>query len=109
MKLSKSDKSISYLRIQIIPYLYPVPLEIESISLSNRNISHQSLGDIVVPHLDFINEKLMTGIQKTDYTNLIPVSINGPNLEALLFPDLFPDRHGYFFEIIATKIFINLE
>ncbi|RHZ81814.1 hypothetical protein Glove_117g473 [Diversispora epigaea] len=73
------------------------------------HISIYTLDDTVVLRLDFIDEKLITGIQKTDDTNLIPISINDPNLEALLFPDLFPDGHGHFNEIITTKIFINLK
>ena len=62
-------------------------------------------GDIVVPHLNFPNEvydedahytRLMAGFHHNDETNSLPILINHPDLEALLFPDLFPDGHGHF-------------
>src|SRR5271154_1569708 len=70
-------------------------------------------GDIVVPHLNFPNEvhnedahytRLMAGFHRNndDETNSIPISLNHPSLEALLFPDLFPDGHGHYREMISN-------
>jgi hypothetical protein len=69
-------------------------------------------GDIVVPHLNFPNDvhnedahytRLMAGFfRNDDDTNSIPISLNHPDLEALLFPDLFPDGHGHYQEMISN-------
>jgi len=37
-------------------------------------------------------------IQNPDSTKL-PLSFSDPELEPLLFPDVFPDGHGHFYEI----------
>ena len=69
-------------------------------------------GDIVVPHLNFPSEihdedahysRLIAGFHRDDSTNSMPISINDPNLEALLFPDLFPDGHGHYREMITNS------
>jgi len=69
-------------------------------------------GDIVVPHLNFPNEihdedahytRLMAGFHhNNDETNSIPISLNHPSLEALLFPDLFPNGHGHYQEMVSN-------
>jgi DNA replication protein DnaC len=69
-------------------------------------------GDIVVPHTNFPNEvhnedayytRLMAGFHRNnDETNSLPISINHPDLEALLFPDLFPNGHGHYKEMISN-------
>jgi hypothetical protein len=45
----------------------------------------------------------MAGFHQSDETDSIPISLNDPDLEALLFPDLFPDGHGHFREIIINQ------
>ena len=61
--------------------------------------------DIVVPNVNFNVEihdedyhytHLMAGFVKTSDNTLLPIAINDPNLEALLFPDLFPNEKGYY-------------
>ena len=61
--------------------------------------------DIVVPNINFNIEihnedyhysHLMAGfVRKADNT-LLPLATNNPDLEALLFPDLFPDGKGHY-------------
>lgn len=62
-------------------------------------------GDVVVPNYDFPNEvhnedshysRLMAGFLRITDNNHIPISFASPDLEALIFPDLFPDGHGHF-------------
>ena len=61
--------------------------------------------DIVVPNVNFNVEihdedyhytHLMAGFVKTSDNTLLPIAINDPNLEALLFPNLFPDEKGHY-------------
>jgi hypothetical protein len=68
-------------------------------------------GDIIIHHLDFSQEvhnedahytRLITGFQRDDEINSHPISLNHPDLEALLFPDLFPDGHGHYKEMISN-------
>src|SRR4051794_31795830 len=60
--------------------------------------------DIVVPNVNFNVEihdedyhytHLMAGFKTSDNT-LLPIAINDPNLEALLFPDLFSDKKEHY-------------
>ncbi|RIA88390.1 hypothetical protein C1645_826392 [Glomus cerebriforme] len=41
----------------------------------------------------------MAGFIRAPDNTLLPLSVNNPNLEALLFPDLFPDGRGYYHDI----------
>uniref|UniRef100_U9SZG3 Uncharacterized protein n=1 Tax=Rhizophagus irregularis (strain DAOM 181602 / DAOM 197198 / MUCL 43194) TaxID=747089 RepID=U9SZG3_RHIID len=61
--------------------------------------------DIVVPNANFNVEihnedyhysHLMAGFIRTPDSTLLPLAINDPDLEALLFPDLFPNGKGYY-------------
>jgi hypothetical protein len=61
--------------------------------------------DIIVPNVNFNVEihnedyhysHLMAGFIRTPDNTLLPLSINDPNLEGLLFPDLFPNGKGYY-------------
>jgi hypothetical protein len=61
--------------------------------------------DIVVPNVNFNVEihdedyhytHLMAGFVKTSDNTLLPLAINDPDLEALLFPDLFPNGKGHY-------------
>lgn len=69
-------------------------------------------GDIIVPHQNFPSEihnedshysRLIAGFIKNDDSNddsnSLPVSFDFDHLEALLFPDLFPDGHGDYKEM----------
>ena len=62
-------------------------------------------GDVIVPNYDFPDEihdkhshysRLMAGFLQIDNNREIPISFASPDLEALLFPDLFPNGHGHF-------------
>lgn len=61
--------------------------------------------DIVVPNVNFNVEihnedyhysHLMAGFVRTPDNTSLPIAMNDPNLEALLFPDLFPNGKGYY-------------
>ena len=61
--------------------------------------------DIIVPNVNFNVEihdedyhytHLMAGFVKTSDNTSLPLSINDPSLEALLFPDLFPNGKGFY-------------
>src|SRR5581483_622316 len=71
--------------------------------LEEENIPIIRPGEIVVPNNDFDIEihdedanfnRLMAGFARTDNNLSLPISLNDPNLEALLFPDLYPDGKG---------------
>lgn len=62
-------------------------------------------GDIVVPNHDFPDEihgenahymRLASGFLRTNNNNRLPISFGDSHLEALLFPDLFPNGKGHF-------------
>src|SRR5439155_24637590 len=68
-------------------------------SIEDENVPRLQTGDIVVSPLDFPTEvhdedshysRLMAGFVKTPENSLLPLSLDDPNLEPLLFPDLFP-------------------
>jgi hypothetical protein len=74
--------------------------------------------DIVVPNVNFNVEihdedyhytHLMAGFVKTSDNTLLPLAINDPNLEALLFPDLFPNGKGYYHDSISNSELIRHE
>ncbi len=63
--------------------------------------------DIVVPNINFNVEihdedyhytHLMAGFVKTSDNTSLPLAINDPNLEVLLFPDLFPNGKGHYYD-----------
>ena len=63
--------------------------------------------EIVVPNINFNIEihnedyhysHLMAGFVKTSDNTLLPIAINDPNLEALLFPNLFPNGKGHYYD-----------
>ncbi|GET03473.1 AAA family ATPase [Rhizophagus clarus] len=65
--------------------------------------------DIVVPNYDFLNEvhdedfhysRLMAGFVQESETLRLPISTNDPNLEPLLFPDIFPDGRGHYRDVL---------
>lgn len=65
--------------------------------------------EIVVPNNDFDLEihdedanfnRLMAGFVRTDNNLSLPISLNDPNLEALLFPDLFPYGKGTYQDLV---------
>ena len=58
-------------------------------------------GDIIIPSHDFPDEihnedshytRLVIGFLYTKDDNRIPIPLHDPELEALLYPDLFPDN-----------------
>ncbi|CAG8782540.1 26045_t:CDS:2, partial [Gigaspora rosea] len=63
---------------------------------------------VIVPHQDFPTEihdedahysRLMAGFLTDNESNKIPISLNDHHLELLLFPDLYSNRHGYYYEL----------
>jgi len=63
---------------------------------------------VVLPNLDFPTEihnedfhytHLMAGFVQTSDSTKLPLSFNDPELEPLLFPDIFPDGHGHYNEV----------
>ncbi|GES95409.1 hypothetical protein GLOIN_2v1776567 [Rhizophagus clarus] len=65
--------------------------------------------DIVVPNYDFPNEvhdedfhysRLIAGFVQESETLRLPISTNDPNLEPLLFPDIFPDGRGHYRDVL---------
>ena len=68
--------------------------------------------DIVVPNVDFNVEihdedyhysHLMAGFVKTPNNTLLPIALNNPDLEALLFPDLFPNGKGHYYDTLSDR------
>ena len=65
-------------------------------------------GDIIIPAHDFPDEihnedshytRLVIGFLYTKDYNRIPIPLHDPELEALLYPDLFPDGYGHYGEL----------
>jgi len=63
---------------------------------------------VVLPNLDFSIEihnedfhytRLMAGFVQTSDSTKLPLSFSNPELEPLLFPDIFPDGHGHYNEV----------
>ena len=70
--------------------------------------------DIVVPNYDFPNEvhdedfhytRLMAGFIREAETLRLPISTYDPNLEPLIFPDLFTDGRGHFHDLTNQNRF----
>ena len=73
-------------------------------------------GDVVVPPYDFPDEihnedshhsRLAIGFLCTKEDNKIPIALHDPELEALLYPDLFPDGHGHYGELQRNALSTN--
>ena len=74
--------------------------------------------DIVVPNVNFNVEihnedyhysHLMAGFVRTPDSTLLPLAINDPDLEALSFPDLFPNGKGHYYDSLANSNLIREE
>lgn len=74
--------------------------------------------DIVVPNVNFNIEihnedyhytHLMAGFVKTSDNTSLPLAINDPDLEALLFPDLFPNGKGHYHNNTSDSTLIREE
>ncbi len=104
------------------PYLYPFANMISYREQQNRfdpfprashipndpNAPPVNQRDLVVPNIDFPDEihnedfhytRLMAGFLQESETLRIPISTYDPNLEPLLFPDLFTDGKGHFHDV----------
>jgi len=75
---------------------------------SSEFVSPAHLADIIVPSYDFPDEihnedfyysRLAIGFFHGENERQIPLSFNDPELEAILFPDLFPDGRGFYGDI----------
>ena len=91
----------------------PFPIAIHS---QEENIPTIRQSEIVVPNYDFDIEihnedanfnHLMAGFARTDNNLSLPISLNDPNLEALLFPDLFPDGKGTYQDLVNQCLILN--
>jgi len=85
------------------------------ISQDNSVTSFQH-NDVVVPNFNFAEEvhnedslysRLAAGFLCSSDGNNLPISISDPNLEPLLFPDLFPDGRGHYRD--ANNSYTNIE
>ncbi|GES90273.1 Pif1-like helicase domain-containing protein [Rhizophagus clarus] len=83
-----------------------------------ENIPIIRSGEIVVPSNDFDVEihdedahfsRLMAGFARTDNNLSLPISLNDPNLEALLFPDLYPDGKGTYQDLVNQGLISNVK
>src|SRR5437764_12516550 len=84
--------------------------------LEEENIPAIISGEIVVPNNDFDVEihdedanfnRLMAGFARTDNNLCLPIPLNDPNLEALIFPDLYPDGKGTYQDLIKQGSTLN--
>jgi PIF1-like helicase/Helitron helicase-like domain at N-terminus len=84
--------------------------------LQEENIPTIGQGEIVVPSGDFDIEihdedanfnRLMAGFARTDNNLSLPISLNDPNLEALAFPDLFPDGKGTYQDLVDQSLILD--
>src|SRR5689334_7609307 len=55
--------------------------------------------NLEIHNKDFYYSRLLAGFLKDPNNMELLILYNNPNLETILFPDLFPDRHGYWKEI----------
>ena len=51
----------------------------------------------------------MAGFVRTPNNTLLPLAINDPDLEALLFPDLFPNGKGHYYDTLSDSNSIREE
>jgi hypothetical protein len=84
---------------------FPTAIHLEE----EENIPTIRQSEVVVPNNDFDVEihdedanfnRLMAGFARTDNNLSLPIPLNDPNLEALLFPDLFPDGKGTYQDLV---------
>ncbi|EXX69470.1 PIF1-like helicase domain-containing protein [Rhizophagus irregularis DAOM 181602=DAOM 197198] len=68
--------------------------------------------EIIIPNYDFPDEvhnedfhytRLMAGFIQDSDTSRIPISTYDPNLEPLLFPDIFTDGKGHFHDVLTRS------
>ncbi|GES73489.1 DNA helicase Pif1, ATP-dependent [Rhizophagus clarus] len=83
-----------------------------------ENIPIIRSGEIVVSSNDFDVEihdedahfsQLMAGFARTDNNLSLPISLNDPNLEALLFPDLYPDCKETYQDLVNQGLISNVK
>jgi hypothetical protein len=74
--------------------------------------------DIIVPNANFNVEihnedyhytHLMAGFVRTSDNTSLPLAVDDPNLEALLFPDLFPDGKGHYYDSNSNSELVRNE
>jgi len=51
----------------------------------------------------------MVGFVRTPNNTLLPLAINDPDLKALLFPDLFPNEKGHYYNTLFDSNSIREE
>ncbi|CAG8824221.1 6673_t:CDS:2, partial [Cetraspora pellucida] len=75
---------------------------------TNNEIPPINSHEIIVPNYDFLDEihnkdfhytRLMAGFVQESDTLRLPIATHDPNLEPLLFPNLFTDGKGHFHDI----------
>ena len=59
--------------------------------------------NIEIHNEDYHYSHLMAGFIKTPDSTLLPISLNDSDLEALLFPDLFPDGKGHYYNSLSDS------
>jgi len=107
--LKEHNPYINQYSQMILPLLNTNPrLPVATHSIIDENTPPFQRGDIVVPHQNFPTEvhdedanyrHLIAGFITNDDINKIPIALNNPHLEPLLFPDLYPDGHGHYYEM----------
>jgi len=88
--------------------IYPLETSFPEINLiiraTQQKFSLRWIADIIVPSYDFPDKihnedsyysRLAIGFFHGEIERQIPLNFNNPELEAILFPDLFPDRGFY--------------
>jgi len=92
------------------------PFPIATHLKEEENIPTIRSGEIVVPNNNFDVEihdedahfdRLMVGFARTDNNLSLPISLNDPNLEAISFPDLYPDGKGTYQDLIKQGLTLN--
>ncbi|CAG8786819.1 10580_t:CDS:2 [Cetraspora pellucida] len=92
------------------------PFPIAQHSQTNNEIPPVNSHKIIVPNYDFPDEihnedfhytRLMAGFVQESDTLRLPIATHDPNLEPLLFPDLFTDGKGHFHDISNQSILEN--
>jgi len=90
----------------LITETYQDPFPIASHLPSDTSAPPFQEGDIILSSTDFLTEvhnedfhytHLMAGFIRTTTTTL-PLAFDDPDLEPLIFPDLFPDGKGHFYD-----------
>ena len=94
--------------ILICPLIIPLLPIYSHIIPKPHLLSGPDLADIIVPPYDFPDEIhnedshyscLVIGFFHGKNKHQIPLRFNDPELEAILFPDLFPDGRGFYGDI----------